>query len=72
VSELLLSVDVPVPADVPELSGLLDEYRSLYQPPPLSVNAVREINRSSAPPHSSQVVLAGSLIRWEYSNTFWH
>jgi hypothetical protein len=51
-------------------SGLDDEYRSLYQPLPLSWNAVREINRSRAlAPHASQSVLSGSLIRCWYSNS---
>src|SRR5439155_6588108 len=47
-------------------AGLLDEYKSLYQPLPLSWNAVREMIRSSAPPQASQIVLSGSLIRcWD-------
>src|SRR5262249_28650321 len=50
-------------------SGFADAYRSLYQPPPFSWNAVREINRSSAPPHASQTVLSGSLMRCWYSNS---
>lgn len=51
-------------------SGLLDEYRSLYQPLPLSWNAVREMSRSSAlAPHASHSVLSGSLIRCWYSNS---
>ena len=76
VLELPLSLD----DDVDELldplspldfdSGLLDEYRSLYQPLPLSWNAVREMSRSSAlAPHASHSVLSGSLIRCWYSNS---
>jgi hypothetical protein len=56
----------------PELfdSGLLDAYRSLYQPPPLSVKAVREISRSRAGfPQTSQTSLSGSAIRCWYSNS---
>jgi hypothetical protein len=62
-----------------ELAGLLspdgfeDEYKSLYQPLPLSWNAVREISRSSASlPHASHVVLSGSLMRCWYSNSLPH
>lgn len=52
-------------------SGFALEYRSLYQPLPFSVNAVREIRRSSAPPHASHSVLSGSLMRCWYSNSLW-
>jgi hypothetical protein len=50
-------------------AGFVDEYRSLYQPPPLSWKAVREIRRSRPPPQASHVVLSGSDIRCWYSNS---
>jgi hypothetical protein len=50
-------------------AGFWDAYRSLYQPLPLSWNAVREISRSRLPPQTSQVVLSGSDIRCWYSNS---
>ena len=74
--ELLLEPPLsPLELDEPLLSddfdsGFDDEYKSLYQPLPLSWNAVREIRRSSAlAPHASQSVLSGSLIRCWYSNS---
>jgi len=60
------------PADDEPVPGLADAYRSLYQPPPLSWNAVREISRSSDPPHASQTVLGSSLMRCWYSNSWLH
>jgi hypothetical protein len=63
-----LSVFVVLSVDF--ASGFDDEYRSLYQPLPLSWNAVREISRSSAGcPQASQSVLSGSAIRCWYSNS---
>jgi hypothetical protein len=54
------------------LGGLLLAYRSLYQPLPLSWNAVREISRSSSPPHASHTVIGGSDMRCWYSDSFAH
>lgn len=62
--ELSVAVAAVVPDPVEPDSGFDDEYRSLYQPPPFSWNAVREMIRSSASaPHASQTVLSGSAIR---------
>ena len=68
--DVSLVVDAPPPP--PPLSGFADEYRSLYQPPPLNAKDVREMSRSRAPPHASHSVLAGSLIRCSYSNSRLH
>jgi hypothetical protein len=68
---LALSLLAPPLSDEP-LAGLGDEYRSLYQPLPLSMNEERDINFSSAPPHCSHSDLGGSLMRCWYSNSLPH
>jgi hypothetical protein len=70
-SLLALSLLAPPLSDEP-LAGLGDEYRSLYQPLPLSMNDERDINFSSAPPHCSHSDLGGSLMRCWYSNSLPH
>ncbi len=61
------------PSLLPEAAGFGEEYRSLYQPPPLSWNDVCEIWRSSAcAPQASHLRLGGSLMRCRYSNCFLH
>jgi hypothetical protein len=64
---LLLSEDEA--AVLSELEPLELEYRSLYQPPPLSMNAVWLISRStSSLPHFGHFLIAGSLIFCHSSN----
>jgi hypothetical protein len=45
-----------------------DEYRSLYQPPPFSTNAVGAMIFSSFPSHVSHAVIGGSLTACMYSH----
>jgi len=69
VDEPLLGVGVELESAAFD-SGLLDAYRSLYQPPPLSENAVREISFSSAGlPQTSQSTRSSSTIRCWTSNS---
>jgi hypothetical protein len=69
-SEDALPEDAP-PEDAPSPSFFTDEYRSLYQPPPLRWNALCEMMRSRAPLHSSHSVFRSSLMRCMYSKTLW-
>lgn len=50
-------------------SFFVDEYKSLYQPPPFRWNALWEMMRSSLPPHASHSVFGSSLMRCMYSET---
>ena len=71
---LVSAVSVDATSDLPPKSagfGLVELYRSLYQPPPLNAKEVREIRRSSAPPQASHSVRF-SLIRCSYSNCLLH
>jgi hypothetical protein len=61
-------------ASPPSGLGLLDEYRSAYQPPPLRTKLVRLSFRESVPwaPQRGQVSGAGSLTFWSASEVWWH
>lgn len=63
---------VDEPAVSPPLFGFDEEYRSLYQPPPLNCTAGAEITRSSVPPQAGHVVISGSENFWIFSTCLRH
>ncbi len=57
---------------LPEFADLADEYKSLYQPPPLKLIAGAVSTRSSIPPQCGQTVISVSENFWIFSVCLWH